>query len=176
MEKDTPAAGASCMTVLYDGECPLCRREVSVYQGLLAREPVRWVDVSVPGATLPGDRGTLLSRFHVQREDGSLVSGAQAFIELWERLPGWRWLAMMGRLPGAAWLMEKAYVGFLKVRPAMQSVARGLDAPAVPDDILADVRSDHAGETGAVWIYRGIAMVTRDAELKAFALRHGATE
>ena len=44
------------------------------------------------------------------------------------------------------------------------------------DDMLAELRSDHAGETGAVWIYRGIALVTRDADLKAFALRHGATE
>lgn len=164
------------MTVLYDGDCPLCRREIAVYQGLAAREPVRWVDVSAPGTTLPDERSTLLARFHVQSEDGSLLSGAEAFLALWARLPGWRWLAFLGRSPGAPWLMERAYVGFLRVRPAMQRMARGLDAPAVPDDMLAELRSDHAGETGAVWIYRGIALVTRDAGLKAFALRHGATE
>ncbi len=174
MTDTTPAQ--SCMTVLYDGDCPLCRREIAVYQGLAAREPVRWVDVSAPGTDLPDERSTLMARFHVQREDGSLLSGAEAFLALWARLPGWRWLAFLGRLPGAAWLMERAYVGFLRVRPAMQRAARGLDAPAVPDDMLAELRSDHAGETGAVWIYRGIALVTRDAELKAFALRHGATE
>ena len=174
MTNTTPAQ--SCMTVLYDGDCPLCRREIAVYQGLAAREPVRWVDVSAPGTALPDERSTLMARFHVQREDGSLLSGAEAFLALWARLPGWRWLAFLGRVPGAAWLMERAYVGFLRVRPAMQRVARGLDAPAVPDDMLAELRSDHAGETGAVWIYRGIALVTRDAQLKAFAQRHGATE
>jgi len=158
MTDTTPAQ--SCMTVLYDGDCPLCRREIAVYQGLAAREPVRWVDVSAPGTALPDERSTLLARFHVQREDGRLLSGAEAFLALWARLPGWRWLAFLGRVPGVPWLMERAYVGFLRVRPVMQRVARGLDAPAVPDDMLAELRSDHAGETGAVWIYRGIALVT----------------
>lgn len=42
-----------------------------------------------------------------------------------------------------------------------------------------ELRSDHAGETGAVYIYRGIAAVARrrnDAELLAFAQQHGETE
>ncbi|MFM1989782.1 MAG: hypothetical protein RJA99_2739 [Pseudomonadota bacterium] len=45
-----------------------------------------------------------------------------------------------------------------------------------PDALVADLRTDHAGETGAVWIYRGVLAVTRDAALRAFAERHGATE
>ena len=39
-----------------------------------------------------------------------------------------------------------------------------------------DLRSDHAGETGAVYIYRGILAVSRDDTLRAFALEHLATE
>ena len=42
-----------------------------------------------------------------------------------------------------------------------------------------ELRSDHAGETGAVYIYRGIAWVAAwrgDAELLGFAQRHGETE
>lgn len=42
-----------------------------------------------------------------------------------------------------------------------------------------ELRSDHAGETGAVSIYRGIAAVARwrkDTELLAFAQVHGQTE
>ena len=42
--------------------------------------------------------------------------------------------------------------------------------------LLADLRSDHAGETGAVWIYRGILAVSRNAGVRAFAERHKATE
>lgn len=39
-----------------------------------------------------------------------------------------------------------------------------------------DLRSNHAGEAGAVAIYRGILSVTRDPELIAFARDHLATE
>ncbi|MCS6932905.1 MAG: demethoxyubiquinone hydroxylase family protein [Acetobacteraceae bacterium] len=45
-----------------------------------------------------------------------------------------------------------------------------------PAWLTADLRSDHAGETGAVWIYRGILAVSRDAGLRGFAERHMATE
>ncbi len=40
----------------------------------------------------------------------------------------------------------------------------------------AALRSDHAGETGAVAIYRGILAITSDPALRGFAERHGATE
>lgn len=42
-----------------------------------------------------------------------------------------------------------------------------------------ELRSDHAGETGAVSIYQGISAVAqwrKDAELMAFAAQHGQTE
>ncbi len=48
--------------------------------------------------------------------------------------------------------------------------------PTVPDDMLRDLRSDHAGETGAVAIYRGILALTRDPEARDFARHHLATE
>ncbi|MEM1404415.1 MAG: demethoxyubiquinone hydroxylase family protein [Pseudomonadota bacterium] len=39
-----------------------------------------------------------------------------------------------------------------------------------------DLRSDHAGETGAVYIYRAILKFTHDPEIIAFATEHLATE
>ena len=42
--------------------------------------------------------------------------------------------------------------------------------------MLPALRSDHAGETGAVYIYRGILAVTRAPEVRAFARHHLATE
>ena len=59
----------------------------------------------------------------------------------------------------------------------------GLDTPAVsitaaamPGWLVADVRSDHAGETGAVMIYRGVLAVSRDPNIRQFAEHHLATE
>ena len=128
---DRPDPQATCttpdrLTVLYDGACPLCRREIGVYRGLTPTEPLGFRDISDRSAALPAplpaglSQADLLARFHVQHADGRIESGARAFIALWERLPYWRWLARLGRLPGMASLMEIAYRGFLRVRPTMQ--------------------------------------------------------
>ena len=129
-----PAETPPALTVLYDGACPLCRREIGVYRDLQPLQPdapVCFADVS--DATVPLPPGTtreqLLARFHVQRHDGQLLSGAQAFLALWSALPGWRWLALAGRLPGAAWLMERSYLFFLRFRPTLQRWASRLDRP-----------------------------------------------
>lgn len=118
------------LTVLYDGACPLCRREIGIYQGLKARAPVSFVDVNDAAAHLPeaATKAELLSRFHVREPDGHLLSGASAFLALWERMPGWRWLAFVGRAPGAAWAMEHAYIFFLKHRPTLQRWAHKFDS------------------------------------------------
>jgi predicted DCC family thiol-disulfide oxidoreductase YuxK len=124
--------GAEALTVLYDGACPLCRREMAVYrdlQPLQQDSPVCFADVSNTAVPLPigTTREQLMARFHVQDRDGQLLSGAVAFLALWAALPGWRWLALAGRLPGAAWLMERLYRLFLRWRPMLQRWAARWD-------------------------------------------------
>lgn len=51
--------------------------------------------------------------------------------------------------------------------------------PPLSPYLLRELRSDHAGETGAVCIYQGIASVAQwrgDSQLLSFARAHGATE
>ncbi len=179
----TTKADPSCqsLTVLYDGACPLCRREIGVYQGLQPLEPtqaLQFLDISQPDSPLPagGVRSDYLARFHVQRSNGEVLSGAAAFVALWATLPGWRFLAMAARLPGVTPLMELAYRAFLVIRPQMQGIAKAFEAPKVSPALVGDLRSDHAGETGAVWIYHGLLAVSRDAGVREFAQRHRTTE
>ena len=172
---------AQHFTVLFDGACPLCRREISVYQSLCPVDPalqVAYADISSMQTPLPpgGDRAAYLKRFHVQLADGSVKSGAAAFVALWAVLPGWRWLARLASLPGATPLLEVVYQGFLRVRPQMQGVARAFEAPRVSKELVGDLRSDHAGELGAVWIYRGVLAFSRDEGVREFARRHNITE
>lgn len=124
-----PTPCSAGLTVLYDGSCPLCRREIGVYcdlKPLQADAPVSFVDISdaavapPPGVT----RDDLMARFHVQGADGQMHSGATAFLKLWSALPGWRWLALLGRIPGATWVMERAYRLFLQGRPHLQRWAK----------------------------------------------------
>jgi predicted DCC family thiol-disulfide oxidoreductase YuxK len=121
MSKTDPS-GADSLAVFYDGACPICRREISVYRNLDPLQPVEFCDVSQSSSPLPAElpRQQALARFHIRHADGRIESGARAFIALWERLPYWRWLARVGRLPGVAALMELAYRGFLRIRPAIQ--------------------------------------------------------
>ena len=124
---ETPCPDA--LTVMYDGACPLCRREVGVYQGLKPLQPLQWLDVSAASTTFADakDRSRFMTRFHVRRADGELLSGAPAFVALWLQLPGWRWLGRAASLPGATALLELFYVGFLRIRPALQRVVRAYD-------------------------------------------------
>ncbi|HYN62157.1 MAG TPA: DCC1-like thiol-disulfide oxidoreductase family protein [Rubrivivax sp.] len=72
------------------------------------------------------------ARHHARATAGAqLLSGAQAFLALWATLPGWRWLALAGRVPGAAWLMERTYRLFLRGRPTLQRWAFRLDPPGL---------------------------------------------
>lgn len=122
------AAAPEVLTVLYDGGCPLCRREITHVQRLAAKSPdsaLCFVDVSDRHSALTADqRAALLARFHVKRADGLVLDGAAAFVAMWERLPGWRLLARLARVPGALTALEWAYRGFLRLRPRLQALAR----------------------------------------------------
>ena len=46
----------------------------------------------------------------------------------------------------------------------------------LPAEVLADLRTDHAGEVGAVFFYQGVLQFARDPVLRAFAEHHLVTE
>lgn len=106
--------------VYYDGGCPLCTKEIDTYRKASGANELSWVDAAhCDKATLGEDLDvpTALARMHVRDESGRLISGAAAFAAIWSRLPKTRWLGrLLGTRP-ALWILEPAYVLFLKVRP-----------------------------------------------------------
>ena len=90
---------------------------------------IRFVDVATADAdACPLDRGELLARFHA-REDGRLVSGAEAFAAMWRAIPLLRPFGLLFRRPFALALLERIYRAFLRVRPQLQSLARSVERP-----------------------------------------------
>jgi len=117
-----PTARGRGLTVLYDGACPLCSREIAWYRRRAAHETIRWVDVARCADTaLPKGvrRDEALRRFHVLEADGHTVTGAAAFMRLWSAYPGLARLARLARLPGVTPCLEFGYRLFLRLRPLL---------------------------------------------------------
>lgn len=107
--------------IYYDGGCPVCSREIAFYKARPGANGFVWVDVSCAdqAALGPGlTREAAMARLHVRRDDGTLVSGAQAFAEMWRRMPGFRWLGRLLAIPPLGSLAECAYRLFLVLRKA----------------------------------------------------------
>jgi predicted DCC family thiol-disulfide oxidoreductase YuxK len=105
------------LTVYYDGACPLCMAEIGHYKSQSGAERICFVDASRDEMPEDLDRNTALGRFHARKPDGTLVSGAEGFAEIWCALPKWKWAARLAAIPGMLWIMERLYRGFLPVRP-----------------------------------------------------------
>lgn len=114
------------LTVWHDGGCPLCRREIALMRRLDRRGAIRFVDASDGASVCPRDRDELLARFHVE-EDGRMLSGAAAFAAMWRAIPVLRPLGLAARSAAVLGTLEWLYRRFLRVRPALQGIARHLE-------------------------------------------------
>jgi predicted DCC family thiol-disulfide oxidoreductase YuxK len=110
------------VTVWFDGDCPLCLKEIALMRRLDSRQRIAFIDVTSKEASCPINRDDLLARFHA-RERGRLLSGAAAFAAMWRAIPLLRPLGLVARIPPVLWVLEKLYLGFLRIRPGLQRLA-----------------------------------------------------
>jgi len=105
--------------VFYDGGCPLCRREIAHYRRIDGDRQLCWIDIHAHPETLQAYGLSLteaMQRMHVLENNGRMVSGAAAFVAMWQRLPRYRPLAWLISLPGVFWLAERVYARFARWR------------------------------------------------------------
>ena len=114
METELPKS-----TVYFDGSCPLCQAEIGYYRRKDQAGSLCFVDVSESVASPPVGitQQRAMERFHVRASDGRVLSGAAAFVEVWTRLPKWRWAARAASRPGVLAALELGYRMFLPARP-----------------------------------------------------------
>ena len=115
--------GSKAETVYFDGQCPLCTREIQFYQRQRGAKNVNWVDVTKVGVLdLPFGlkQEDALARFHIVNANGQLVSGGEAFSSLWLSLPAFRWAGRFFQINFLAYFLELIYRGFLPCRPFLQ--------------------------------------------------------
>jgi predicted DCC family thiol-disulfide oxidoreductase YuxK len=104
--------------VFFDGECPLCVREMALLRQRDRAGRIRFTDISRPefdAAALGVDRATLMKRIHGRLPTGELVEGVEVFRRLYAAV-GFARLVRATRLPGVAGLLELAYGVFARNR------------------------------------------------------------
>ena len=111
------------VTIWYDGNCPLCTREIALMRRLDWLHAIAFYDASPPDAVCPIDRQTLLARLHAS-EDGVMLSGAAAFAAMWRAIPVLKPLGWAARNPFIQMLLEWLYLRFLTIRPHLQRALR----------------------------------------------------
>lgn len=114
------------LLVWFDGDCPLCRREIALMRRLDRRRAITFLDLASEGTACPIDRADLLARFHA-RENGRLLSGAAAFAAMWRVIPLLRPLGLAARNGRVLALLEAAYRRFLRLRPRLRSAMRRIE-------------------------------------------------
>lgn len=109
--------------VFFDGQCPMCSREIAHYRKLQGSDAIQWVDVHDDDGKLERhglDKETALARFHVLDAQGEWKTGAFGFIEMWHYLPRWRGLANVIDTLKLGSLLDWGYGHFERWRLARQ--------------------------------------------------------
>ena len=124
-----PTEGWS-VRVLFDGECPLCAREIAALRRLdRGRGRIAFEDIAAPGFD-PGryglDHAAVMARIHGVLPDGTVIEGVEVFRRLYAAV-GLGWLVAPTRWPLLRPLCDAAYRWFagnrlrLTGRPACES-------------------------------------------------------
>ncbi len=104
--------------VFFDGDCPLCTKEIDLLRRLDRAERIGFVDIAAPGfdaAAVGVDYPALMDRIHGRLPDGTLIEGVEVFRRLYTAV-GFGWLVAPTRLPGIAHALDWAYQTFAKHR------------------------------------------------------------
>ena len=113
MSKD----GTELFEVFFDGQCPLCKREIEMVRRKDKLGLLRLTDISTAEyQTLAGkELIDLMKEIHGRYADGTLVTGVEVFREIYRRI-GFGWLVSVSRLPVLKQLLDVAYRVFAYFR------------------------------------------------------------
>jgi predicted DCC family thiol-disulfide oxidoreductase YuxK len=100
------------LTVLFDGDCALCRASAERVRRLDRLRRVELLDLhdpSVPARFPQVDRDRALRLMQAVDSSGRVSSGVDAWAEIARRIPGWRLASVLLRVPGIHAVAESVY-------------------------------------------------------------------
>ena len=88
------------MKVYFNNSCNVCRAEINLYKKQNI-EDIEWVDITnnkkAELETQKNDR-TLLRRLHI-KDGNNIISGAEAFLLVWKKIPKYKFLYKFFKTP-----------------------------------------------------------------------------
>ena len=104
--------------VFYDGDCPLCNREINILRWLDRKSRIQFTDIAVP-IFQPENYGKTMTDFmshiHGRNKDGNWIEGVEVFRQLYAAV-GFGPLILLTRIPVISHLLEWFYGKFAKNR------------------------------------------------------------
>jgi len=141
MTEHTRAVGACSSStagfeVFFDGDCPLCRREIATLRSLDKHARITFTDIAGAGfdpSKLGLSRSDLMRRIHGRTADGTVVEGVEVFRRLYAAV-GFAPLVAVTRAPPIAWLLDRAYDWFADNRLRITGRCTHETCSVFPDD------------------------------------------
>ena len=88
------------MKVYFNNSCNICRAEINLYKKQNI-EDIEWVDITGNKAAeieTQKDAKSLLRRLHI-KDGEKLISGAEAFLLVWKKIPKYKFLYTFFKIP-----------------------------------------------------------------------------
>ena len=103
--------------LFYDGDCPLCLREVRMLARLDDKARLLLTDLTTaPEARTEGrSRAQLMERMHARLPTGEWIDGVEVFRQAYSAV-GFGWIVALTRLPGVRHALDLGYTIFAKNR------------------------------------------------------------
>ena len=120
--------------VFFDGDCPLCLREIKLLRWMDRRSQIRFTDIAQPDFA-PSDYHKSFKDFmdeiHGRLPDGTWIVGVEVFRRLYAAV-GFGALMALTRLPVISHGLDLAYRLFAKQRLRLTGRCNATSCPSIP--------------------------------------------
>ena len=121
----------SIFEVFYDGQCPLCKREIDMIRRKDKHGRLKLIDIAAVNFQLPAgkDLHGMMKEIHGRNANGDYVVGVDVFREIYSRL-GFGWLVKISRFPILRQALDVGYriFAYLRFKHAKRRMKRaGID-------------------------------------------------
>lgn len=119
------------LTVFFDGQCPLCSKEISMLKRLDNRKRLHFEDIHAIDFVYRYPYIDVVAadkRLHGQLTNGQIITGLDVTARAWGLVGHHKWLQIL-RWPVIRWFADLAYLFFARFRHPISRLFGGKSCP-----------------------------------------------